>query len=196
LTLEHSLRVANERNRVLSITDDLTGAYNRRYLMEQLPRELERCRRYGYPLTVIMCDIDHFKRINDEKGHSVGDDVLQQFMCRMQTSIRRTSDWIARYGGEEFLLVLPEADFKAGMMVAEKVRAIISSLPFMTRGGDASVTASFGVASTGPTGPDLLLKVDGLIRAADQCLYCSKQEGRNRTTSVQIPNSVALVGNA
>src|ERR1700687_4122991 len=88
LALEHSLRAANQRNRVLSITDDLTGAYNRRYLMEQLPREVERCRRYGYPLSVIMCDIDHFKRINDEKGHAVGDEVLQQFLGRVQGTIR------------------------------------------------------------------------------------------------------------
>src|SRR6202051_4520335 len=102
LALEHSLRAANQRNRVLSITDGLPGAYTRRYLMEQLPREVERCRRYAYPLTVIMCDIDHFKRVNDDQGHSAGDDVLQQFMARVQQSIRSNSDWIARYGGEEF----------------------------------------------------------------------------------------------
>ena len=73
LTLEHSLRVANQRNRILSITDALTGTYNRRYLMEQLPRELERCRRYAYPLSVLMCDIDYFKQINDARGHVAGD---------------------------------------------------------------------------------------------------------------------------
>src|ERR1700675_4147597 len=100
LALEHSLRAANERNRVLSITDALTGAFNRRYLMDQLPRELERCRRYAYPLSVIICDIDHFKRINDDKGQAAGDDVLQQFALRIQQSIRGHSDWIARYGGE------------------------------------------------------------------------------------------------
>src|SRR6202011_6059508 len=124
LALEHSLRAANERNRVLSITDALTGAFNRRYLMDQLPRELERCRRYAYPLSVIMCDIDHFKRINDEQGHAAGDDVLQQFVTRVQRSIRSNSDWVARYGGEEFLIVLPETDFKSGFFVAEKIRAL------------------------------------------------------------------------
>src|ERR1700690_1429917 len=102
LALEHSLRVANQRNRILSITDALTGTFNRRYLMEQLPREFERCRRYGYPLSVLMCDLDHFKLVNDEKGHAAGDDVLQQFAARAQKSIRCNSDWIARYGGEEF----------------------------------------------------------------------------------------------
>ncbi len=192
LALEHSLRAANQRNRVLSITDDLTGAYNRRYLMEQLPREVERCRRYAYPLTVIMCDIDHFKRINDERGHSVGDDVLQQFMGRVQTSIRTNSDWIARYGGEEFVMVLPETEFTAGVLVAEKIRSVVEAAPFGTRAGEAYVTASFGVTATGPGGPDLLMKADDLIRTADQCLYRSKQGGRNRTTSLQIPTAVAL----
>ena len=192
LALEHSLRAANQRNRILSITDALTGAYNRRYLMEQLPREVERCRRYAYPLSVIMFDIDHFKRINDECGHAAGDDVLQQFVSRVQRSIRSNSDWIARYGGEEFLMVLPETEFKAGMFVAEKIRALIASAPFVTRAGDCAVTASFGVGSTGPTGPDLLLKVEGLIKAADLCLYQSKQQGRDRTTGMELANAVTL----
>src|ERR1700728_1721916 len=136
LSLEHSLRAANQRNRILSITDALTGSFNRRYLMEQLPREMERCRRYGNPLSVIMCDVDHFKQVNDVKGHSAGDDVLQQFVARMQRSIRATSDWVARLGGEEFLIVLPETGFKGAMFVAEKIRAITTSVPFVTREGD------------------------------------------------------------
>ena len=193
LTLEHSLRVANHRNRILSITDALTGAYNRRYLMEQLPREVERCRRYAYPLTVLMCDIDHFKQINDVSGHAAGDEVLQQFAARAQKAIRSNSDWVARYGGEEFLIVLPETSYEGGMIVAEKIRALVSSTPFTTRAGDSVVTASFGVASTGPSGPDLTLKVESLIRAADECLYRSKEGGRNRTTGLEIAASLALM---
>jgi len=181
LSLEHSLRAANQRNRVLSITDALTGSFNRRYLMEQLPREVERCRRYAYPLSVLMCDIDHFKQINDERGHAAGDDVLQQFAARAQKSIRSNSDWVSRYGGEEFLIVLPETSHEGAVAVAEKIRTLIAATPFSTRGGDARVTASFGVASTGPSGPDLTLKVDTLIRFADECLYRSKREGRDRT---------------
>ena len=195
LNLEHSLRAANHRNRILSITDALTGAFNRRYLMEQLPREVERCRRYAYPLSVIMCDIDHFKRINDAKGHGAGDDVLQQFVARVQRSIRSNSDWIARYGGEEFLMVLPETDYHAGHFVAEKIRTLIGSAPFVTRAGEAAVTASFGVASSGSNGPDLSLKVDGLIKTADQCLYRAKQEGRNRSVGAEIPTTLALMAN-
>lgn len=193
LNLEHSLRVANQRNRILSITDALTGAHNRRYLMEQLPRELERCRRYAYPLSVLMCDIDHFKAINDTHGHAAGDDVLQQFAARAQKSIRTNSDWIARYGGEEFLIVLPETAYEGALFVAEKIRMLIAATPFAMRSNDTPVTASFGVASTGANGPDIALKVDALIRTADECLYQSKQGGRNRTSGHEIEVSPALV---
>jgi diguanylate cyclase (GGDEF)-like protein len=192
LNLEHSLRAANQRNRILSITDALTGAYNRRYLMEQLPRELERCRRYAYPLSVLMCDVDHFKQINDMRGHAAGDEVLQQFAARTQKSIRSTSDWVARYGGEEFLVILPETSHDGALHVAEKLRDLISATPFATRNGDCPVTASFGVASTGPNGPDISLKVDKLIRAADECLYQSKQEGRNRSSGQEVELTLTL----
>jgi diguanylate cyclase (GGDEF)-like protein len=193
LALEHSLRVANQRNRILSITDALTGAYNRRYLMEQLPREVERCRRYHYPLSVLMCDLDHFKQVNDQRGHAAGDDVLQQFAARAQKSIRGNSDWIARYGGEEFLIVLPETAHADGLIVAEKIRNLVASAPFTTRAGDSPVTASFGVASTGPNGPDLSLKVETLIRAADECLYKSKLSGRNCSTGQEIEAALVLM---
>jgi two-component system, cell cycle response regulator len=196
LALEHSLRAANERNRILSITDALTGAFNRRYLMEQLPREVDRCRRYAYPLSVLMCDIDHFKQLNDARGHAAGDDVLQQFAARMQKSIRSTSDWVARYGGEEFLIVLPDTGHDGAMVVAEKMRMIMTATPFVTRAGDVNITASFGVAATTEQGPDLTLKVETLIRTADECLYRSKQTGRNRTTGVEIVESVVLTVNA
>ena len=196
LNLEHSLRVANHRNRILSITDALTGAYNRRYLMEQLPRELERCRRYAYPLSVLMCDVDFFKKINDARGHAAGDDVLQQFVARAQKILRTNSDWVARYGGEEFLIVLPETPYAGAMHVAEKIRVLIASAPFATRAGDAMVTASFGVASTGPCGPDIALKVDTLIRTADECLYRSKEAGRDRISGQEIAVSPALAAHA
>ncbi len=196
LNLEQSLRAANQRNRILSITDALTGTYNRRYLMEQLPRELERCRRYGYPLSVLMCDIDHFKRINDNHGHVAGDEVLQQFASRAQKFIRTNSDWIARYGGEEFLVVLPETGHEGAVAVAEKIRGLTASTPFATRAGEAEVTASFGVASTGPAGPDIALKVDTLIRTADECLYRSKLEGRDRTIGMEMAVTQSILAHA
>jgi diguanylate cyclase (GGDEF)-like protein len=164
--------------------------------MEQLPREFERCRRYAFPLSVLMCDIDHFKRINDARGHAAGDDVLQQFAARVQKSIRTNSDWMARYGGEEFLIVLPETDHQGGMTVAEKIRVLIADCPFATRAGDVDVTASFGVASTGPSGPDISLKVEAMIKSADECLYQSKQEGRDRTSGRELVLSEALMARA
>ncbi len=184
--------MANQLNRILSITDALTGAYNRRYLMEQLPREFERCRRYAYPLSVLMCDLDHFKHVNDQRGHAAGDDVLQQFACRALKYIRNNSDWMARYGGEEFLIVLPETGYDEAVIVAEKIRHLVAATPFATRGGDATVTASFGVAATGPNGPDLSLNVETLIRAADESLYKSKVAGRNRSTGLEIHAALAL----
>ena len=196
LNLERSLRAANQRNRILSITDALTGAYNRRYLMEQLPREIERCRRYAYPLSVLMCDIDHFKEINDVRGHAAGDEVLQQFAARAQKSIRINSDWVSRYGGEEFLIVLPDTPYEGALCVAEKIRLLIASMPFATRTGDTAVTTSFGVASTGRSGPDIGLQVDALIRAADECLYRSKQEGRNRSVGYEIAVSHIFMAHA
>src|SRR6202046_4667694 len=121
LALEHTLRAANERNRILSITDALTGAFNRRYLMEQLPREVERCRRYANPLSVIMCDIDHFKQVNDARGHASGDEVLQQFAARIQKSIRGHSDWLARLGGEGVLVLLPETHYEGACCARGKI---------------------------------------------------------------------------
>jgi two-component system cell cycle response regulator len=140
-----------------------------------------------------MCDVDHFKQINDVRGHAAGDEVLQQFAARAQKTIRTNSDWLARYGGEEFLIVLPETAHDGAVAAADKIRLLISGTPFATRAGDAAVTASFGVASTGPQGPDIALKVDALIRTADECLYRSKQAGRDRTSSREISPSPLAV---
>ena len=186
LALESSLRVANQQNLLLSVTDALTGAYNRRYLIEQLTREIERCRRYAYPLSIVMCDIDHFKAVNDRYGHAAGDSVLEQFVERTRKSIRGASDWIARYGGEEFVLVVPETSQAGAVQVAEKVRLLVAAQPFHAGAAEVPVTASFGVASTVYAGPDISLRAETIIGVADQCLYRSKDEGRNRTTSCEI----------
>lgn len=182
VALEQKLRAATERNRKLSITDALTAAYNRRYFNEQLPSELERCRRYKRALSIVMGDIDYFKKINDGHGHGAGDEVLAQFVQRTKRAIRATSDWIARYGGEEFVIVMPETDHAGALQAAEKVRAAIAAQPFVTAAGSLSVTASFGVATLAVAGPHSVLSMDQLIAAADTRLYASKHGGRNRVT--------------
>jgi two-component system, cell cycle response regulator len=181
VTLERSLRAANEENRRISITDPLTGAYNRRYLMEQLPREIDRSSRYGRELAVIMCDVDHFKRINDTHGHLVGDEVLKWFVNRLQEHVR-SADWVARYGGEEFVVVLPETNVRNAAVAAENLRQRIASsrctLPGVT---DLEVSASFGVSGwqgTAIQGATL----DQLIARCDAGIYASKAGGRNRVT--------------
>jgi diguanylate cyclase (GGDEF)-like protein len=182
VALEQNLRAANERNRRLSITDALTGAYNRRYFNEQLPGEIERCRRYKHALSIVMGDIDFFKKINDGYGHGAGDEVLGQFVQLTQRSIRVTSDWIARYGGEEFVIVMPETGHAGALQAAEKVRAAIAAQPLVTTAGSIAVSASFGVATLTPEGNDAVQGIDQLLAAADARLYASKHAGRNRVT--------------
>jgi two-component system, cell cycle response regulator len=182
VALEQNLRAANEHNRKLSITDALTGAYNRRHFSEQLPAEIERCRRYKHALSIVMSDIDFFKKINDNHGHGAGDEVLGQFVHLIKRSIRSTSDWIARYGGEEFVIVMPETGHAGAMQATEKVRAAIAAEPFATSAGRIAVSASFGVATLTPDGDDATQRIDQLIATADARLYTSKHSGRNRVT--------------
>src|SRR5688572_13519228 len=146
LRLEQSLRAANRQNHLLSITDALTGAFNRRYLMEKLPKEIERARRYVRPLSVVLCDIDHFKKVNDTHGHQAGDEVLKTFAGLLLASTRKNVDWVARYGGEEFVAVLPETAVADAIAFAEKTRIQVASHPFSTSAGTLRVSSSFGVA--------------------------------------------------
>jgi diguanylate cyclase (GGDEF)-like protein len=183
--LEQSLREANEKIQLLSITDPLAGTYNRRYLNDQLLKEVERARRYNRPLAVIMADIDRFKRINDERGHASGDEVLKRF-ADLAKSIIRPSDWIARYGGEEFVIVLPETDATGAAIAAEKVRAACADVPMPLATGDLQVTSSFGVAALSQTvGAEAA--AEAMMRAADTALYTSKNQGRNRVTIADEP---------
>lgn len=179
--LEQSLRDANEKIQILSITDPLVGTFNRRYLNDQLIHEVERARRYARPLAAVMADLDFFKKINDEHGHQVGDNVLRGFVDLAKVSIRQSSDWVARYGGEEFVVVLPETDLHGAAKTAEKIRSCCATTPFATAAGGIVVTASFGVASLEPGG-SIAAAAEALLRQADGALYRSKHEGRNRVT--------------
>ena len=181
LRLEQSLRDANARIELLSNTDPLVRAFNRRYLGDQLEREAEYARRHQSPLAVVMADIDDFKSINDKHGHRVGDEVLQNFVDRVRTLIRPGGDWIARYGGEEFAIVLLHADVTAAATAAERVRAGCAEKPLLTSAGLLTVTASFGAAALDLAAPPADA-IDAMLRDADAALYKSKHAGRNRVS--------------
>ena len=180
LELERSLKDANEEIRILSITDPLTGTYNRGYMTERLPQEIKRARRYSRVLSIILCDIDHFKKVNDTYGHLVGDRVLKDFAQCIRHSIRQDVDWTARYGGEEFLIVLPETDVNGASVMAERLKSELSQRVTETQGKQISITASFGVTGFGPDTPDEMISPEAMVSKADKYLYQAKREGRNR----------------
>ncbi len=181
LNLEKSLKEANEEIRILSITDPLTGCYNRGFLTERLNQEIKRARRYGRALSLCLCDIDHFKRINDTFGHQTGDLVLKEFVKIIEESIRKDVDWVARYGGEEFVVILPETDLQGGICMAERLRASVEASTIEIPAADSiKITASFGVTAFGPETPEAVISPEAMINTADQLMYQAKKEGRNR----------------
>lgn len=182
LSLEQSLKQANEEIRQLSITDPLTGCFNRGYLIERFPQELGRAARYGHPLSVVLADIDHFKKINDTYGHQAGDVVLSHFARRITKQIRKKIDWVVRYGGEEFLIILPETDMLGGQTMAERLRSSVAEQQIEAAGTSISITASFGGACALFRNDRQEINMERLINAADEKLYQSKREGRNRVT--------------
>jgi diguanylate cyclase (GGDEF)-like protein len=182
LALEHSLRQVIEERRRMAMTDALTGVHNRRYFMSHLRRELKRGQRYGSQVSLLVLDIDHFKKINDRHGHAAGDGVLVEFAQRLQQTLPRETDWVARLGGEEFAVVLPQTDTAGARVVAERLRVAVHGAPMRTAGGSIQVTVSIGVCGSAMlTGADEAT-VEQLLRRADDCLYASKRQGRDRVT--------------
>ena len=165
-----ALAKALEQFREQAITDPLTGLFNRRFLQDYLPRELDRAARRRAPVAVLMIDLDHFKRVNDSAGHAAGDAVLAQVGSLIRQHVR-SSDIACRYGGEEFILVLPEATLASARRRAEQLRSSIAESGDGLRG----VTASIGVALF----PDHADDHEALRRAADEALYDAKARGRN-----------------
>ena len=124
--LEAVLRITLAENRKLSATDDLTRVASRRFFSKHFPREMERAARYGRGLSLVLCDIDFFKKLNDTLGHAGGDQILRQFGARLQQNLRRGIDWVARIGGEEFAIVLPETSYEHALEVARKLRLAVA----------------------------------------------------------------------
>jgi two-component system cell cycle response regulator len=189
--LEAVLRIALIENRKLSTTDDLTRVASRRFFSKHFPREVDRAARYGRALSLIICDIDFFKTVNDTLGHAGGDQVLAQFGARLQKFLRRGVDWVARVGGEEFAIVLPETGYEHALDAARKLRSGIAHQPFDVHGKQAAITASFGLCGLDrvPAGargiPEHMLKI------ADAALYESKHAGRNRVTATMLHDEPA-----
>jgi len=174
--LQDELVVKNATLARLTTVDELTGLRSRRYVSEVLSIEFQRARRYGTALSLVMADLDHFKRINDEYGHPGGDVVLQGVAELLLRSLRAT-DVAGRYGGEELLVVLPQNDCDGALVMAERWRASVEHAEFRAADGRAiRAQISIGVAAYTKN----LARADDLIAAADKALYSAKQNGRNR----------------
>jgi two-component system cell cycle response regulator len=184
--LDAVLRITLEENRKLAGTDDLTRTATRRFFGKHFPREVARAARYELALSVVLCDIDHFKKINERLGHAGGDQVLQQIGPRLQETLRTGIDWVARIGGEEFAIVLPETGYEPALEVARKLRGAVSRTAFKVDKRDIRVSASFGLCtleSASCSDPELAQR---MLRIADLALYRSKSDGRNRVTATRL----------
>ena len=173
-TLE--LRLAEERARSLAITDPLTEIFNRRHFFAMLEGEISRVHRYQGGFGLLMLDIDHFKNVNDEYGHQVGDQVLRAVAALGKASLRDI-DTVARYGGEEFVALLPETSLENTLLAAERLRQKLETTPILTAAGPVSITASLGVTIYHET---LDKTAESVLERADLALYQAKELGRNR----------------
>lgn len=174
-----TLNKAYETIRMQSVIDALTGIPNRRSFSERILNEFNRCQRDHNPLSVFMCDVDHFKSYNDTYGHQMGDDCLVKVAHAITETIKRPGDFCARYGGEEFLIVLADTDRKGALQVAESVRLAVVDLwiPHEKSLPLKAVTLSLGVATSGQASSK---SYEELVRHADTALYTAKENGRNR----------------
>lgn len=178
--LEQALKTVEQLNqelKKLSTTDGLTGAMNRRYFDDTLNRELSQAQRHLHPVSLIMIDIDHFKKINDRYGHLIGDECIRAVVRIAQSQLQRPQDVLCRYGGEELAIILPSTSLEGAWLVAERIRELIHGTPVVVGEDAVSLTASFGIATyQPPTDP----RPDLLLEASDRALYQAKHAGRNR----------------
>jgi two-component system, cell cycle response regulator len=181
-----SLRSAVTDNQLLATIDELTRVGNRRYFELQWSREVTRAVRSARHLSLLICDIDHFKAINDQHGHPAGDAVLSEFGERLTQGLRLGEDWVARIGGEEFAIVLPETGQFQARAIAERLRERISESVFLSASLSLPVTASFGLCSLQQASLQMPGLKDSLLVAADAALYDSKRSGRNRVTEGEL----------
>ncbi|MFK0375262.1 GGDEF domain-containing protein [Pandoraea sp. NPDC090278] len=179
LTRAH-LRLIEYSNR-----DALTGIYNRRYFNDRFPSDYEQARRAGRPLSLLMIDVDHFKRYNDAYGHPVGDECLEHVALALMRATHRPADLVARYGGEEFVIVLPDTDERGALFVATRVTESVRALAKPGPGPQGCVTVSVGCATHVPQQGNARDTADRLIALADEALYAAKRLGRDRVQVAQ-----------
>ena len=172
------LKRAKEKLLRMAITDELTGLVNRRYFMGRLLHEYERTKRYESVFTVLMIDLDYFKKINDTYGHQAGDTVLRTISDSMKLSVR-LSDIIGRIGGEEFAVILPETDINAALIIGDRLRKRIEALEIPHKSSKLKITISIGAS---PSSKDDL-SIDDVLQRSDAALYRAKDNGRNRIYS-------------
>jgi diguanylate cyclase (GGDEF)-like protein len=173
-TLKHFQRFSSIKN--IAIYDTLTGLYNRRYFEEKLGVDAQKSFYGGTPLSLVMVDLDHFKKVNDTFGHTEGDQVLCKISSLLKNSVRK-KDTVARYGGEEFILILPEAGLEESFVIAERIRGLVERTLFEVGKAQVNLTVSMGISHF----PSHRAKSkEELIRMADQALYDAKRGGRNK----------------
>jgi len=171
-----ALRARLDQSMELAVTDQLTGLHNRRYMRVQLDSFIKRSNMGGQPVSILLCDIDHFKKVNDIHGHAAGDEVLREFGRRLRENIRPL-DLACRYGGEEFVVIMPETSQELAQQAGERLRQVIAESPFQIgRGDELKVTMSGGVSTITP--PDDA--IEALLKRADDALYRAKSAGRNK----------------
>lgn len=181
-----ALEQARHTAHTLSMTDVLTGLHNRRHFMQSAQRELDLAQRHGLPLALLILDIDHFKRVNDQHGHAVGDQVLIE-VGRRCAQVLRATDLLARWGGEEFVVLLPNTGHEQAHQLAERMRETVAYSAQLYAAQEAvRVTISIGVAGTVPQQPTTL---DALVQQADRALYDAKHAGRNQVWLAKLPSS-------
>ncbi|HEX5753647.1 MAG TPA: diguanylate cyclase [Archangium sp.] len=179
---QRQLRTSRDRAMLVAVTDPLTGLYNRAYFHEALGVEFRRAQRYKHPMTLVLLDLDHFKQVNDNLGHTAGDQALREVSLRLRQTARST-DVVARHGGEEFAMILPETDLEHGLIAAERFRAAVDGATVHgARGGSRALTISAGVGCY----PAHATSMSELIELTDAALYNAKRQGRNRVCPVTV----------
>ncbi|MCB1908839.1 MAG: diguanylate cyclase [Rhodocyclaceae bacterium] len=189
------LKYHTDRLRREVSTDPLTGLHNRRALESALPLEWRRAQRHARPLSLLMVDVDHFKRVNDRYGHAAGDACLRAVAAALESCVGRPGDLVARFGGEEFTLLLPETPLDAAMRIADEIHAAMESLeiPFDDEADDLKLTVSIGIATCGVDGERGPVSERDLLSTADKALYRAKHAGRNRTCTAGVTGPARAV---